>query len=470
MKKIFLGFVISIFAVSAWAQSLSLAKPTPQQLSFQDLELGVFIHYSIDPFAKSGAIQGGTPASSFNPSKLNVEQWVLAAKSMGASYVVLTARHEQGFCLWPTKTTNYSIKNSPYKNGKGDIVREFVDACRKYGMKPGLYTAPWIDSHWEIANNGYKGGETSDIDKFDHDPSIYKKALEKEKEQFHELLTNYGQLVIIWDDHFGRSDVLSDVPLAGNLRDMYATLTRYGHELQPDCLFLGRDIEHVGNENARACYPFWNSLNTLDGTDYTVSKSYKWDQCNTGDPLGKLYRPQLGCTTLAFSTGGWMWTGPRKPQPLERRMQAYYETIGRGASIIVNLTPDTSGLIPEDLVAAAKEFGMEIKREFGHPIITSESKNPVQTLTFSKPQRINQVVTMEDLHKGQKIAKYTIEAKVGSKWENIVNGQTIGHKRIDQFAPVTASAVRFTVTESLVKPAVMRTIGIFNNPELFVKK
>ena len=452
--------------VQSLAQSSPLARATPQQLAFQDLELGVFIHYSIDPYAGRGSIPGSTPASSFNPSKLNVEQWVQVAKSMGASYVVLTARHEQGFCLWPTKTTDYSIKNSPYKSGKGDIVKEFVDACRKYGLKPGLYTAPWIDSHWEIVNNGYKGGATANIDKFDHDPAIYKKALEKEKEQFRELLTNYGPLVFIWNDHFGRSDVLADVPLAGNLRDMYATLTRYGHELQPDCLFLGRDIEHVGNENAKACYPFWNSLNTLDGTYYTVSKSYKWDQCNTGDPLGKLYRPQLAPTTISFSTGGWMWQGPRKPQPIERRMQAYYETIGRGAGLIVNLTPDTTGLIPEDLVSAAKKYGMEIKRQFGNPIASSNAKDPVQTLQFKEPKTINQVVTMEDLQDGQKISEYTIEAQVDGQWKTIVKGKTIGHKRIDQFEPVTASAVRFSVTGSLVKTAVMRSIAVFNNSAL----
>ena len=469
MKILFLGFIISLFTVSGWAQS-TLAKPTPQQLAFQDYELGVFIHYSIDSYASNGSISGSTPASSFKPSKLNVEQWVLAAKSMGASYIVLTARHEQGFCLWPTKTTDYSIKNSPYKNGKGDIVKEFVDACRKYGVFPGLYTAPWIDSHWDIINNGYKGGETGNIVKFDHDPSIFTKAIEKEKEQFHELLTNYGPLVFIWDDHFGRSDVLDEIPHAGKLRDMYATLSRYAHELQPNCLLLGTDVEHIGNENAKACYPFWNSLNTLDSTNYTVSKSYRWNQCNAGDPLGKFYRPQLGSITLAFSTDGWMWTGPRKPQPLERRMQGYLETIGRGASVIVNLTPDTTGLIPEDLVGAAKEYGIEIQRQFGNPLITFESKNSVQTLTLSKPQIINQIVTMEDLQEGQKIAKYTIEAKVGSTWKTIVNGQTIGHKRIDQFAPVTASSIRFTVTESLVKPAVLRSISIFNNSCLSAKK
>lgn len=464
MKKLIkklLVFAIIIFAVSGSAQTSELARPTPQQLAFQDLELGVFIHYSIDTYADAGVAQGATPASAFNPTELNTEQWVLAAKAMGATYVVLTARHEQGFCLWPTKTTDYSVKSSPYKNGKGDIVLEFVNACRKHGLKAGLYTPPWIDSHWETSQPGNKGGETARIDKLD-DPLMYKKALLKEKEQIRELMTNYGSLVFIWDDHFGRSDVLDDVPHGGKFRKFYATLTQYAHKLQPNCLLLGADVEHVGNENGKTCYPLWNALNTLDGTRYTVSSTYKWDDDNTGKPLGKSYRPQLAPTTIAFSTGGWMWQGSRKPLPLDTHMQAYYETIGRGSGLIVNLTPDRSGLIPGDLVASAKKMGDEIKRRFNNPIAKSDAKDPVQTLRFNGLKTINQVLTMEDLHYGQKISEYTIEAEVDGQWKTIVEGKTIGHKRIDQFEPVTASAVRFSVIGSLIKPAVMRSIAVFN--------
>jgi alpha-L-fucosidase len=174
----------------------------------------------------------------------------------------------------------------------------------------------------------------------------------------------------------------------------------------------------------------------------------------------------MATTTNAFSTGGWMWSGVRKPQPLEKRMQAYYESIGRGSSIIINMPPDRRGLIPEDLVAAAKEMGDEIKRRFSDPIVTSNAKDPVQTLKFKEAKTFNHVVTMEDLRDGQKIAKYTIEAEINGQWKVIVDGQTIGHKRIDQFAPVTATALRFTVTNSVAQPAVMRSIKVYNVSEL----
>ncbi|HMI01292.1 MAG TPA: alpha-L-fucosidase [Pedobacter sp.] len=460
MKLITLTLLLFILTFPSRAQNIILARPSQEQLAFHDLELGVFIHYSIDTYAERGAPQGSTPASAFNPTALDPEQWVLAAKAMGATYVVFTARHEQGFCMWPTTTTDYSVRNSPYKKGKGDVVKEFVDACRKHNMKVGLYTAPWIDSHWEARKPGYKPGNTGNIEKL-NDPKMYEEALKKEKAQIHDLLTKYGPLVFVWDDHFGRSDVLDAEPHGGKFREFYAALTKYAHELQPKCLLLGRDVEHVGNENARASYPLWNVLNTIDGSNYSVSSTYRWDQNNYGEPTGKFYRPQLAPTTVALSTGGWMWAGPRKPQTLERRMQAYYETVGRGSGIIVNLTPDRTGLIPADLVAAAKEMGDEIKRRFSNPVVLSTAKNPSQTLKFDGVKTFNHVVTMEDLKDGQRIGKYTIEVQVDGQWKTIVHGQTVGHKRIDKFDEITATALRFTVTSSL-KRAEMRGIAVFN--------
>ncbi|MGD0518148.1 MAG: alpha-L-fucosidase [Thermoguttaceae bacterium] len=367
---------------AAQTQPMRLAKPTPLQLAFQDMELGVFIHYSIDTY---GSRSGAFPASAFNPTELNAEQWVLAAKAMGAKYMVLTARHEQGFCLWPTATTDYSIKSSPYKDGKGDIVREFVDACRKNDMKAGLYNPPWIDDNWDANQPGFvRSGSNSDITKY-NDPAIYEKVLKKESEQLRELMTNYGLLVFFWDDHFGRSDALGATPRDGKLRELYATLAKQAHELQPDCLYFGPDVEHVGNEEGHTIYPLWNAVTTLDGTNYTISTTYKWGGNNTGDPFGQFYRPRLGSTTNGFSTGDWMWTEPRRPQSLERHMQVYYEIVGCGAGVIVNLTPDRSGLIPADLVASAKEMGDEINRRFSNSVGETKGTGDVVTLQFATP-------------------------------------------------------------------------------------
>jgi len=440
------------------AKAVRLARPTREQLAFQDMELGVFIHYSIDTY---GSMHGASPASMFNPTGLDTEQWVLAAKSMGAKYVVLTARHEQGFCLWPTKTTGYSIKSSPYKDGKGDIVREFVNACRKNDMKPGLYNPPWIDDNWDAHQAGFvQHGSNAGIHKYD-DPAIFEKVLKKETEQLRELMTDYGPLVFIWDDHFGRSDSLGATPEGGKLRELYASLAKTAHQLQPQCLYFGPDVEHVGNENGTTTYPLWNSVTTLDDTPYTIGTTYKWDGNNTGDPFGKFYRPRLGSTTNGFSTGGWMWTGPRRPQSLERHLQVYYQMIGCGAGVIVNLTPDRRGLIPEDLVASAKEFGDEVHRRFSNPIGRAKGEGEV-TLHFPFPRTFDHVVTMEDLTEGQKISRYTIEVQVDSQWKQIAAGQTVGHKRIDQIEPVTTSAVRFTCTQAIARLGSIRSFTVYN--------
>ncbi len=456
-------FSLLFFASCSGTREFIPATPSAGQLAFQDMELGVFVHYSIDAYAERGVPAGRTPASAFNPTGLDVEQWVMAAKSMGAKFMVLTARHEQGFCLWPTATTDYSIKNSPYKDGKGDIVREFVDACRKHGIKPGLYTAPWIDSNWESRNRqGYQDrDDTGDINKFD-DEALYAKVWEKEKAQLTELLTGYGPLVFLWNDHFGRSDALNGERLGGQLRRLYADFTGLAHELQPGCLVLGRDVEHVGAEEGRASYPLWNSLNTIDGTLYTVSETYMWDHPNTGDPHGTVYRPQLSCTTTAFTSGGWMWGGRRTPRPLERIIQSYHETIGRGASLIVNFAPDRRGLVEEQVVEAAVAFGDEIRRRFDNPVAVSCKTDAKQVLAFEGPLTFNHVVSMEDLANGQRIGAYTIEAEIDGRWQTLVSGQTIGHKRIDRFDPVTATALRFTVTGEVAKPAAMRSIEVFN--------
>jgi alpha-L-fucosidase len=453
------GTLAGTVASAASAPRNKLAAPTPRQLAFEDLELGAFIHYSIDTY---GSQHAGMPASAFNPSNLDTEQWVLAAKAMGARYVVLTARHEQGFCLWPTATTNYSVQNSPYKNGKGDIVREFVDACHKHGMKPGIYSPPWIDDHFDrhVLDLPHEKGN-GDIDKYD-DPEHFARVKSKEMRQQQELLTRYGPLVFYWDDHYGRSDSLGPVPQGGKLRELYAVLGQQARRLQPDMLYFGADVEHVGNEEGHSCYPMWNAVDTVDGTRDSCGTTYKWASSNTGNPYGRFYRPRLGPNTDALSSGGWMWTGPRQVQPLAERMRVYYELVGRGAGAIINLTPDASGRIPDNLVAAAKELGDEIGRRFSAPLARTSGSGPITTLELGGARRVDHLVTKEDQSQGQKIARYRIEARIDGDWKTVVEGQTVGHKRIDRIPPVTATALRFVCTQSIEEPVRIRSFAAYD--------
>lgn len=437
-----------------------LARPTAAQLAFEDMELGAFIHYSIDTY---GSLNASLPASAFNPTGLDTEQWVLAAKAMGARYVVLTARHEQGFCLWPTATTDYSVKNSPYQNGEGDIVREFVDACRKHGLKPGLYTPPWIDDHFDQHTLGLAAGKgNGEIDKYDK-PEHFAKVRAKELRQQEELLTRYGPLVFYWDDHYGRSDSLGPRPQGGKLRELYAALGRQARRLQPGMLFFGADVEHVGNEEGHSCYPMWNAVDTVDGTRDSCATTYKWSGDNMGSAHGRIYRPRLGPTTDALSSGGWMWNGPRQVQPLDERLRVWYELVGRGAGAIVNMTPDRSGRIPANVVVAARELGDEVRRRFGTPLAQTSAQGSTAVLRLDGPRRIDHLVTMEDRRGGQRIARYRIEAQVDGRWRTLVEGQTVGHKRIDRIAPVTATALRFVCTASAAGPAAIRSFAAYDS-------
>jgi alpha-L-fucosidase len=227
-------------------------------------------------------------------------------------------------------------------------------------------------------------------------------------------------------------------------------------------LYFGPDVEHVGNEEGHSCYPMWNAVDTLDGTRDSIGTTFKWEGQNTGKPHGQFYRPRLGPTTNALSVGGWMWIEPRETQPLKEGMRAYDELIGRGASAIINLTPDTSGRIPDNLVAAAKKLGDEIRRQFATPAASISAKGLVATLRFDAPRTIDRLVTMEGLAQGQKIARYRIEALVAGRWTKVAEGQTVGHKRIDRIDPVTTAALRFVCVEALERSVTIRAFAAYD--------
>ncbi|MFR9503478.1 MAG: alpha-L-fucosidase [Rikenellaceae bacterium] len=210
------------------ASEVELTKPTAQQLEFMDMEVGAFIHYGLNVFTGQEHGDGKMPPSMFNPSAQDVEQWVITSKKLGAKYACLTVRHEGGFCLWPTETTDYSIANSPYKDGKGDIAREFVDACRKHDIKPAFYFSVMYDAHHVFkADDKVKWGPVWDelFEKnFEEMGEEGRKAYEERQlAQLRELLTNYGEICYIWNDHWGN-------PMAPDIQRRVLDYTGQTHE------------------------------------------------------------------------------------------------------------------------------------------------------------------------------------------------------------------------------------------------
>ncbi len=472
--------------------SPELARPSPKQIRFADWEIGAFFHYTLNPFTGQEHGDGQEPPSKFNPTELNVEQWILTAKSMGARYAVLTARHEGGFCLWPSKTTEYSIKNSPYKNGKGDLVREFVDACRKHGLKVGLYHTAGFDAHAAIGR--YEGplklplqwGSTwgravsEGLEKPGRRAGFHKKQVG----QMRELLTWYGPIDFMWSDHWDATDP----------NGVWRAVTDLAEKLQPELVFMGPDTWVPGNETGHVVYPMWNAVDTVDGTrnsrpaaaggDVAMKNTYGLleGDVRKGSPFGKFWRVRECTTHSAFHYGGWFWhpdhikkTYPRKTW---EHLDLYYRTVGLGANTIINLPPDTRGLIPDDIAAAAKAMGDEIRRRFSSPIAETRGvmMGDIVALQWEKPATINTIVTMENSINGQKVVKYMLEAFVDGEWRKLEpcnrlvaqkpynsfpGYETIGHKKIDRVKPVTTDRIRIRVVKAVAKPVEIRSLAVF---------
>ena len=473
------------------AESPRLALPSPKQVAFADWEVGAFIHYGMNVYTGQEHGDGQEPPSKFNPTELDAEQWILTARAMGARYACLTARHEGGFCLWPSRTTDYTLANSPYKNGNGDIVREFVEACHKHGMKVGLYHTAAFDAHEALKD--YQGtiGKAENLLGWNtnwklvwkalQDPAKKKRFNRTQIEQFRELLTDYGPIDFMWSDHWD----------AGDPNGLWRTVTDLAEELQPNMVMMGPDTWVPGNETGHVVYPMWNAVNTKDGTKYTrpisdlaASNDYGLLEnliCR-GTPRGKFWRVRECTTHRAFHYGGWFWhpdhvkkTYPRK---LSEHLDLYYRTVGLGANTIINLPPDQRGLIPEEIVCAAKVFGDEIRKRFGKPIaeIDTVQQGNIIELSWETPRKINTVVSMENIANGQKVIRYTIEAMVNGSWQRLEpqnrltaskpysanpSYETIGHKKIDRVEPTITDRIRIRCLESVAQPVEYRGFGVY---------
>lgn len=471
-----------------------LAKPSPKQLEFADWEVGAFFHYNLNPFTGMEHGDGQHPASMFAPTALDVDQWLRTAKAMGARYAVLTARHEGGFCLWPSKTTKYSIASSPYQNGEGDIVRDFVESCRKHGIKVGLYHTAGFDAHEALKD--YQGEIDHPLDWTGNwGKTVFgalraggpeKRAAFKKTQlaQMRELLTNYGQIDFMWSDHWDASDP----------DGVWRAVTDLAAELQPNMVFMGTDTWTPGNETGHVVYPMWNAVNTEDGSVYSrpaktandgdVGNDYGLLETGVraGHPEGRFWRVRECTTNTGFHDGGWFWHPDdvlkTAPLSLGEHVDLYYRTVGLGANTIINLPIDTTGLVPPEFVAAAEALGKEIRERFTTPIAEKrgfEKSNTVE-LSWENPTEINTVVTMEDIQHGQRIIRYQLEAWMDGAWQaleprnkliawapyNSFPGyETVGHKKIDRVAPVVTNRIRFRTLESIDDDVQLRSLAVY---------
>ena len=440
MKK-FASVLCLFLAVAVVARAGDRPLPSPQALEWADAEVGVLIHYEMFTYHPNWNWEDFDhlpPASSFAPTELDTDQWVRTAKAAGANYVVLVAKHNSGFCLWPTAVHDYCIKSSPWRGGKGDIVGDFFASCRKYGVKPGLYYSVASNSYYHVKQGRVQPGGPVTQEEFNR--IVIR--------QLTELWTNYGPVFEIWFD----GGVLPLDQGGPDLRPVFA--------LQPDAIFFQGPaavknlVRWSGNELGRAPWPNWATVDHSLPEKGWMSFDHNWN----GNPDGDRWCPVEADlpNRYTFIVSGWGWRRGLDWMvlPLHQLMNSYYKSVGRGANMIIGMAIDTRGLVPEADQRRFKQFGNEVRRRFQKPLAETSGHGNRLEIDLGAMKLFNHVVLMEDISQGQRVRQYQVEGFNGRYWFPLASGSSIGHKTIHRFPPLMASHVRLTVEQSAGEPVI----------------
>lgn len=409
----------------------SLATPTPAQAAWHDLEVGMFVHIAPQTWQDSEWDTQKTALADINPDQLDTEQWANVATSMGAKYVVFVAKHEGGFCWWPTETTEYSVRSIPWRNGQGDVLADLAASCRSHNLGLGVYLSPQ-DKHHGVG----VGGRSKDP----AEQAAYERVF---RAQLTELLTRYGDIMEVWFD----GSLVFDV---GDILAAHAPKA---------VVFQGpqASIRWVGNEDGHAPYPAWNAVK---------SGTKPWGQYTAadGDPEGDRWLPNE-CDARIRATWFWRTDNAGTLKSVESLMDMYERSVGHGGVLLLNHTPDRTGLIPGADAGRAAEFGAAVRKRYGSPVASTSGRGAELRATFSAPATIDRVVSMEDISLGERVRAYRIEALVDGEWKPLAKGTAIGHKRIDRVPPTLAEGVRLVITASAGEPVVRSLAAYAAIPE-----
>jgi len=470
--KVILGATLICWSMSA---SDAVEAPTPlapvpsaRQLAWHELEFYGFLHFSLNTFTDKEWGYGNESPALFNPTDFDAEQIAHTCAEAGMKGLILTAKHHDGFCLWPSKLTDHSVKNSPWKGGKGDVVKEISDACRRHGLKFGIYLSPW------------------DRNRADYGTSDY---LVYFRQQLRELLTNYGPVFEVWfdganggDGHYGGAREQRKID-----RKRYydwANTWNLVRELQPNaCLFsdAGPDVRWVGNERGEAGETCWATLNAADFAPGEADEK----RLNRGDPRGTHWLPAEADVSIR---PGWFYH-PRddaKVKSATNLVALYFKSVGRGASFLLNLPPDQRGRIHENDVRSLREFRQQIDSLFARNLVgearvnasnsrgndprfaveyllddhrdtywaTDDSVTNAEVIVeFRQPERPTVLRLREFLPLGQRIEAYALDAWVEGSWKEFSSGRSIGNCRLVRCEGLVTDKVRLRILRAAACPA-----------------
>jgi alpha-L-fucosidase len=440
-------------------------RPSARQLAWHRSELTMFVHFTVNTFTGKEWGDGTESPSIFRPEKLDARQWARTAKAGGFRRMILTAKHHDGFCLWPTETTDHCVRSSPWRDGKGDVVREFVDACRAEGLGVGLYLSPW-DRHERTYGDSPRYND------------FYVRQLT-------ELLTRYGPIVETWFDGAN-----GEGPNGRRQEYDWPRIHRTVRELQPGAVIfsdVGPDVRWIGNEQGTAPETNWCQIDPASVPAIGMSSAAITRSLQQGDPFGTTWRPGEADVSVR---PGWFWRAEEdaKVRSVNNLLGLYFASVGHNAGFLLNVPPTSDGLFHATDVARIGEFGARIERSFatnlaaGARVTTSSARDrahegslvldadpdthwaPARVPTPDAPawlevvlpsaQRIDVIGLREAIAEGQHVAYYRVLGRGPSGWTPLSWGTTIGSRKLDRIDPVTVDAVRLEIHSAFAAPRI----------------
>jgi alpha-L-fucosidase len=453
--------------------------PSPQQLRWQRLELTGFLHFGMNTFTGREWGDGKEDPKLFNPTALNAKQWVKACKDAGIKQVILTAKHHDGFCLWPTKTTEHSVKNSPWKDGKGDVVKEVADACKELGVGFGVYLSPWDMNNASYGTDAYN-------DFFIN--------------QLTDLLTQYGKVDEVWFDGANGEG-------PNGKKQVYDFERWYAHirKLQPQAVIAvsGPDVRWVGTESGHGREEEWSVVPVGKNNNFNEGSQTKADTPPAGDMMGQVLgsRSQLGsgdalkwypAETDVSIRPGWFYheSEDQKVKTPAYLKEIYFHSVGRNGVLLLNIPPDKRGLISNFDVVALKSWREKLDAIFKinllkgskavgsiknikplldgndatHISFSMKGNNNAVEMDLGAEKTFNVLALQENIRVGQRVEKFVLEYWDKTQWKKVTEGTTIGFKRLLEFPTVKASKVRLRIVSARLQPT-LAEMGLYFDKE-----
>ena len=472
MKNILIIFFLILFSCDS---TYNLVEPIPsdRQKIWQEMEYYAFIHFNMNTFTNKEWGYGDESPSTFNPTSLDTNQWAEVIKNSGMKGIIITAKHHDGFALWPSNYTSHSVKNSPWKNGEGDLIKDLEKSCRKFGLKLGIYLSPWDRNHPDYGT---------------------KKYISYFRNQLTELLTNYGEIFEVWFDganggsgFYGGTNEIRKV----DKKTYYdwENTHKIIRELQPNAVIFsdaGPDIRWVGNEKGYANKTTWSNI-YKDSVYGGMPDYYKF---SSGQENGSHFIPT---ETDVSIRPGWYYHPEEddKVKSLEKLIDIYFNSVGLNSSLLLNIPVDNRGLIHENDTKRLYELNNYIRNTFSNNLLMeskmyfNDTSHPINKLIDNKistmcpfKNKLNNVIEIslnenkivdifkisENINLGQRVKKFRLQALVDDIWVTIEEGTTIGSKRLIKFDPIDIKKLKFTIIDSKDIPMISE-IGIYKSYE-----